>query len=159
MKKLFCYTILSIMFLFIVWTIIAWTQYDTDIIYLHLDLKTMIKNATYSINLGSSKIFEGKNLWTVLKEIEQGYNKILSYSLVGKALNQVGQNFESIPIGFKIILSAINALLDPINSLLSSAYLFIYIILIPLEIIMYFVSFIMGIINFIFSPVFINPYA
>lgn len=150
---------MSIMFLFVVWTIIAWTQYGSDIIYLHLDLRTMIKNATFSINLGSSKIFEGKNLWNVLKDVEQGYSKILSYSLVGKSLNAVGQNFESVPVGFKIILSAINALLDPINTLLSSAYLFIYITLVPLEIIMYFISFITGIINFVFSPVFIDPYA
>lgn len=154
MKKLFIAFIMSFMFIFVVWTVIAYVNYGLDMVNYHLDLVTTFKK----INLffGNDEL-SGLSFFATLRSFRENLSTLTQSSLVAKILtNFGGDSFLQSSNAFLGLLSVLEGLIDPIISIAQSVMIGGYLIVLLTQLFGYFVNFSMGLYEFLFNPVFIH---
>lgn len=155
MRKLFLSLVMSVMFIFVVWTIIAYINYGSDLTSYHLDLySTFQKFNLYNIDNNG---FNGFTLVDSLRKLKESLSDITKSSISGViAKHFLNSDVSSWSIGFQVILNVVETLLNPIFAISQTAVITGYLIIMLVQVGQYLVNFLMGCYEFVFSPVFIH---
>ena len=150
MKRLFIGFVSSCMFIFIIWTIVAYVNFGDNISNVRLDLFSTFTRFGKTLNIQNNV-----SILELLKNFKSGLEKMLNYSVVGNALNYIGGGISSYPTGFQLLLTVAIGFIEPIWTLLYSVYVLIYAIALIFELVVYVLTFLIAIDEFLFNPVFI----
>lgn len=155
MRKLFLSVVISIMFIFVVWTIIAYYNYGSDITSYHLDLyATFQKFNLYNIDNNG---LNGFTIIDSLNALKKALKDITESSLSGVIIKHfTNADVKSWSIGFQVVVNVLETLLNPIFAVAQTATILGYLTIIFIQVAQYVVNFLMGCYEFIFAPVFIH---
>lgn len=140
------------MTLFVIWTIVAYINYGSDMIYYRLNLEATVRKLDILFGNPDYEPFNFLNLFRRFVKNIQDLNK---FSFIAKLYEQIsGNSVMNISSGFGLLLNALEALFNPIATIGNSVIVLCYIPVVLISLVANVATFIMGVVEFIFSPVF-----
>lgn len=142
------------MFIFVVWTIIAYINYGSDMSNYHLNLyATFTKINLYFDDTNLS----GFTLIDTIRNFRKTLKDVTNSSITGRLINIFTNNsLVNTSTGFLVVINAVEMLINPVFAIGQFAVITCYLLVGSIQIVYYVVNFLMGIYEFIFNPVFIH---
>lgn len=152
MKRLFCSVILSLMSLFVIWTIIAYINYGSNMVNYRLNLEATVRKL--DLLFGSSD-YEPFSLLRTFRIFVKNIQDLNKFSITAKLFEMIsGNSVMTISSGFGLLLNAIEALFNPIATIGNMLIVLVYIPVVLIQLVGTCATFIMGLVEFVVSPVF-----